>query len=253
MSKIDAVIVCIALFFSACEQRNTFDAMGIFESDEILIAAEVSGKILDFNVKEGDWLKNGELLGRIDTSQLELKQQKIELELQQALKEQERFLKLYQANATTKQNLENADLKVLLLQQESQIIADEISRAKIISPIDGVVLEKYAFNGELSTPNKILLRVANTQALRLKAYISNVDLSRIRLGDKVRVLSDFGEDYREYEGVITWIASEAEFTPKTIMTKQERHNLVYAVKIDVQNDGYIKIGSYGEVLLGQQE
>ena len=233
----------MGLCFIACGDSKKFDAMGIFESDEILISSEISGKILDSNVKEGDKLTNGELLGHIDSLQLELKEKKIQLELQNALIEQKRFEKLYQANAGTKQNLDNANLKV----------QDQIERAQIRSPIDGVVLEKYAFSGELSTPNKILLRVADTQTLRLKAYVNSVDLSRLKLGDEVRVFSDFGKEYKEYKGIITWIASEAEFTPKTIMTKDERENLVYAVKVDVQNDGYLKIGSYGEIILESEK
>ena len=237
------IMICMGLCFIACGDSKKFDAMGIFESDEILISSEISGKILDFNVKEGDKLTNGELLGHIDSLQLELKEKKIQLELQNALIEQKRFEKLYQANAGTKQNLDNANLKV----------QDQIERAQIRSPIDGVVLEKYAFSGELSTPNKILLRVADTQTLRLKAYVNSVDLSRLKLGDEVRVFSDFGKEYKEYKGIITWIASEAEFTPKTIMTKDERENLVYAVKVDVQNDGYLKIGSYGEIILESEK
>lgn len=247
------IMICMGLCFIACGDSKKFDAMGIFESDEILISSEISGKILDFNVKEGDKLTNGELLGHIDSLQLELKEKKIQLELQNALIEQKRFEKLYQANAGTKQNLDNANLKVSLLEQELQILQDQIERAQIRSPIDGVVLEKYAFSGELSTPNKILLRVADTQTLRLKAYINSVDLSRLKLGDEVRVFSDFGKEYKEYKGIITWIASEAEFTPKTIMTKDERENLVYAVKVDVQNDGYLKIGSYGEIILESEK
>lgn len=106
----------MGLCFIACGDSKKFDAMGIFESDEILISSEISGKILDFNVKEGDKLTNGELLGHIDSLQLELKEKKIRLELQNALIEQKRFEKLYQANAGTKQNLDNANLKVSLLE-----------------------------------------------------------------------------------------------------------------------------------------
>ncbi|MDE7236131.1 MAG: hypothetical protein K2N45_05855, partial [Helicobacter japonicus] len=83
--------------------------------------------------------------------------------------------------------------------------------------------------------------------------VNSMDLSRLKLGDEVRVFSDFGKEYKEYKGIITWIASEAEFTPKTIMTKDERENLVYAVKVDVQNDGYLKIGSYGEIILESEK
>lgn len=116
------------------------------------------------------------------------------------------------------------------------------------------MLNKYAYEGELATPNRALLKLADVKNLRLKAYLNSIDLSRLKLGDSVKVRIDYkGEgaknNYREYKGVVSFIAREAEFSPKSIMTKDERENLVYMVKIDVENDGFIKIGSYGEVLL----
>lgn len=242
-------IVATLLGLSACDNQHKFDAMGIFESDEILISSEISGKILDFDIKEGDIVKKGDVLGRIDSSQLELKRQKLEVEIQNATIEQQRIERLYKANAGTKQNLDNANFRLESLRKERDILDDQIKRAEIIAPINGTILEKYAFSGELSSPNKPLFKIADMGNLRLKAYLIDTDLNRIKLNDKVSVFSDYGEEYKEYEGVISWISSEAEFTPKTIMSKDERKNLVYAVKINVQNDGYLKLGSYGEIKL----
>lgn len=102
--------------------------------------------------------------------------------------------------------------------------------------------------GELATQGKPLFKVADVQHLFLRAYITADQLSQLKLGDKVKVFSDLGKDDRqEYEGTITWISDKSEFTPKTIQTRDERANLVYATKIAVKNDGYIKIGMYGEM------
>lgn len=125
---------------------------------------------------------------------------------------------------------------------------DQLRKCHITSPICGTVLAKYAEAGELATQGKPLFKVADVQHLFLRAYITADQLSQLKLGDKVKVFSDLGEDdRREYEGTITWISDKSEFTPKTIQTRDERANLVYATKIAVKNDGYIKIGMYGEM------
>ena len=135
---------------------------------------------------------------------------------------------------------------------ESQIAAldDRITRCRIASPIAGVVLTKYAEAGELAAVGKPLLKVADLEHLYLRAYFTSEQLAAIRVGDAVTVTADFGGDQRyDYEGRITWISPESEFTPKTIQTRDSRANLVYAAKIAVQNDGRLKIGLAGEVRL----
>lgn len=135
---------------------------------------------------------------------------------------------------------------------ESQIAAldDRIARCRIASPIAGVVLAKYAEAGELAAVGKPLLKVADLEHLYLRAYFTSEQLAAIRVGDAVTVTADFGGDQRyDYEGRITWISPESEFTPKTIQTRDSRANLVYAAKIAVQNDGRLKIGLAGEVRL----
>lgn len=135
---------------------------------------------------------------------------------------------------------------------EAQVAAldDRIAKCRIISPVSGTVLVKYAEAGELAAVGKPLMKIADLNDIYLRAYFTSDQLSRIRLGDKVRVVADFGGDERyDYEGRIAWIASESEFTPKTIQTKDSRANLVYAVKIAVHNDGRLKIGLAGEVML----
>ena len=135
---------------------------------------------------------------------------------------------------------------------EAQIAAldDRIAKCRIMSPASGTVLVKYAEVGELAAVGKPLMKIADLDNVYLRAYFTSDQLADIKLGDKVKVTADFGGDKRfDYEGRIAWIASESEFTPKTIQTQDSRANLVYAVKIAVVNDGRLKIGLAGEVVL----
>ena len=133
---------------------------------------------------------------------------------------------------------------------ESQIaqIEDQLLKSRITSPIQGTVLTKYAEQGEFTAPGKALFKVSDMQQMYLRAYITSDQLTQLKQGQPVIVYADFGEEQmRTYPGTISWIADKAEFTPKTIQTRNERANLVYAVKIAVTNDGYLKNGMYGEV------
>ena len=131
--------------------------------------------------------------------------------------------------------------------QQAQI-DDQIAHTFIKSPITGMVLEKYAEAGEFVAVGKPLFKVANMKRMFIRAYITSEQLKNIKLGQKVKVMADYGKGQRKaYNGVITWISSRSEFTPKTIVTDDERAALVYAIKIQFQNDGYVKIGMYGEV------
>lgn len=136
------------------------------------------------------------------------------------------------------------------LEAQTAALDDRIAKCRIVSPIDGTVLVKYAEAGELAAVGKPLMKVADLNNIYLRAYFTSDQLGRLKLGDKVKVVADFGGGERyDYEGRIAWISSESEFTPKTIQTKDSRANLVYAVKIAVRNDGRLKIGLAGEVVL----
>ena len=135
---------------------------------------------------------------------------------------------------------------------EAQIAAldDRISKCSILSPVGGTVLVKYAEAGELASVGKPLMKIADLKNIYLRAYFTSDQLANIKLGDEVKVVADFGGEERyDYTGRVAWISSESEFTPKTIQTKDSRANLVYAVKIAVENDGRLKIGLTGEVVL----
>ena len=126
---------------------------------------------------------------------------------------------------------------------------DQLQKSRIVNPQAGTVLVKYAEPGEVTAAGKPLYKIADTDLLYLRAYITSDQLSTLKQGQTVRVFADYGEDARrEYPGTITWISDKSEFTPKGIQTKDERANLVYAIKIAVKNDGYLKIGQYGETV-----
>jgi HlyD family secretion protein len=155
------------------------------------------------------------------------------------------------AQTETIQNTNNSissEIKSLSIQVEQ--VEDLIRKSIISSPIDGTVLAKYAQQGEIAVQGRALFKIADINNLYLRAYITADQLNRLQLNQTVSVFSDFGKkEMREYTGTIAWISDKAEFTPRTILTKNERANLVYAVKITVKNDGYLKIGMHGEVTL----
>lgn len=139
------------------------------------------------------------------------------------------------------------------LQKRIAQLKDQEKRAYIINPVNGTVITKYAQQGEITAAGKALYKIADLSTITLRAYITGPQLSQIKLNQPVKVFIDNGTDkYKEYAGTVAWVSDKAEFTPKTIQTKEERANLVYAVKIKVNNDGYLKIGMYGEVKLTQQ-
>lgn len=149
--------------------------------------------------------------------------------------------------STLNKSTSGANADVESIQYQIMQLDDQLQKCRIVNPSAGTVLVKYAQSGELATVGKPLYKIANIDLLYLRAYVTSDQLTQIKLNQKVRVFSDFGKNgRREYSGIITWISAKSEFTPKGIETKDERANLVYAVKIAVKNDGYLKIGQYGE-------
>ncbi|MFT3982180.1 MAG: HlyD family efflux transporter periplasmic adaptor subunit [Ferruginibacter sp.] len=168
-----------------------------------------------------------------------------QLQKQIAVTQQE--LKLKTSNTQTQNRSilsEKAPMEKTIAQFQEQM-----KRGEIINPTAGTVLVSYALQGEMQTIGKPLYKIANTESLDLKAYVTGSQLPGIKIGQNVKVRIDQGDNkYKEYPGTITWVSSQSEFTPKTIQTKDERANLVYAIKVSVKNDGYLKIGMYGEVI-----
>lgn len=193
-------------------------------------------------------------------------------------REQLRFENLVKSNAANQKQLDDINAQIALLEKQlsaqieslennnrsvagellglsAQIaqIEDQIAKNRISSPITGTILTKYAEPGELATQGRSLFKVADIEYLFLRAYVTAGQLTMMKIGQPVRVFADEGESgRREYAGTVTWISDKAEFTPKTIQTRDERANLVYAVKIAVKNDGYIKRGMYGEIKIAKK-
>lgn len=194
-------------------------------------------------------------------------------QLATAEQEQARFDALCKAGAANRKQLDDAvsAVKVLRRQLQAQLsslgnstrslnsqmsaadiqrleVLDQLDKCHIKSPISGTVLETYAERGEFATVGRPLFKIADTSNMFLRAYVTTAQLEKVKVGQNVTVMSDYGNGNRKaYSGTVTWIADQSEFTPKTILTDDERADLVYAMKIAVKNDGYIKIGMYGEV------
>jgi len=299
----------ITVLLAACSSKdNLSDASGTFEADEVIISAEVPGKLLSFNLEEGSNLRKDSVVGVIDPVPLQLQKAQVEAtigtlhkktldvkpqvkllkdqgevleaQLLNALYELARVQNLIKADAATTKQRDDLDLQIYVLKRQiaankQQIkvqetatgtqnqtvlseyqplkksvaqIDDQLSRTRIVNPVNGTVLSKYAMAGEVTATGKALYKIADLSVITLRAYITETQLSQIKLNQKVKVLVDAGsKSYKEYEGLITMISDKAEFTPKTIQTKDERANLVYAIKIHVKNDGLLKIGMYGEI------
>lgn len=152
------------------------------------------------------------------------------------------------------QNTEIAEKNRSVLSEKSPLeksaaqYADQVRKGVIINPLTGTVLTRYALEGEMTTVGKALYKIANLDTLLLRAYITGTQLPQVKLGQTVTVRIDAGnKNYKQYPGTISWISDKSEFTPKTIQTKDERANLVYAIKVRVKNDGFLKIGMYAEI------
>ena len=286
----------LLLILAGCSRSESFDATGTFEATEVTVSAEASGRILAFNVNEGDRIEQGQTVGTIDTVQLYLQKMQLERQiasvrsnrpdiskqvtaLQEQIAQQEtertRVKRLLDDGAATTKQLDDIDasLKIVNGQLEATLstlrnntasidensssielqiaqVEDRLAKCRIVSPVTGTVLAKYAETGELASTGRPLMKVADLDHIYLRAYFTSEQLAALQLGQEVTVTSDFGADEQyEYPGHIIWIASESEFTPKNIQTRNTRANLVYAVKIAVENDGRLKIGLYGEVNL----
>lgn len=151
-------------------------------------------------------------------------------------------------NASLSEQSKGISAQIDGIDAQRKQIADQIANAEVKAPLSGTVLEKYVERGEFVATGKPLFKIADTQNMYLRAYVTSSQLKDIKVGQKVKVFADYGGGQKkEYNGTISWISSRSEFTPKTILTDDERADLVYAVKIAIKNDGYVKIGMYGEV------
>lgn len=290
--KLMAILAIFVVFGSCTESEPVADAYGNFEAEEILISAEANGKILSFEIDEGEKLTNSQFVALVDTilpalQMEELKAQRAKIlasisniDAQKKIIEQqkenlqidlERVENMFESGASTQKQIDDltGHLKVLdrqltaydaqkvsvakelkILDSKYLLLNEQLSKCRVLNPKKGIVLEKYAKQGEITAAGKPLYKMADLDQIILKAYVSGAQLHQVKIGETCKVSIDKGEKkYLDFEGTITWISSQAEFTPKIIQTKEERVNMVYAIKVVVKNDGTIKLGMPGEVYL----
>ncbi len=297
------------LMLSSCRTNgDAHDAQGTFEADEVMVSAEVGGRLTSFDVDEGDTLSAGQIVGQIDDRNLGLQKEQVEaslksleertadvapqikllneqLEVQQTQlrnlrKEFDRMNGLLRKDAATERQVDEIGYQIEALEKQTEVTKQQMSvaraetslrnrsvlseqaplrkraeqiedmrtRSSITNPIRGTVLSSFAEAGEMAMPGKPLYKIADLGEMILRAYVTGNQLPGLKLGQAVKVYTDKDADaYDEHSGVISWISPKAEFTPKTIQTKDERANLVYAIKVRVRNNGTLKIGMYAEI------
>ena len=260
------------------EQSGALLTFSVNEGDHIEAGKEVG--LIDTTQT---WLK----IRQLDATKEVYQSQKPDMErqiaatrqqLSKAQQDEQRYRELVADGAAPSKMLDDASsqVKVLQKQLDAQIsslststrsldkqtvaanvqieqLRDMLRKCHIVTPTKGTVLEKYVERGEFVAIGKPLFKIADTEQMFMRAYVTSAQLQNIRIGQQVKVFADYGDGQKKaYDGTVSWISSRSEFTPKTILTDDERADLVYAVKVAVKNDGYVKIGMYGEVVLSEE-
>lgn len=260
------------------------EATGVIRQFDVEEGQELTaGQIIGYIDSTQLYLKKRQLESQIRALQgrkpnITVQLSALQAQLQTAQTERTRLEKLVAGDAATQKQLDdvNAQIEVLkkqinaqqsslkissdgisddvaTLQVQIEQLEDQLAKHRLTAPQNGTVLAKIAKVNELTTVGKPLYKIADLQNITFRAFVTSAQLTQLKIGQNVRVFADFGEKKRrEYKGTISWISDKSEFTPKTIQTQDERANLVYAVKITVKNDGYLKIGMYGEVNFNQE-
>ncbi len=280
-----------ALSLSGCGRNDRSDGYGNFESTEIVVSSEATGKLIRYDVDDGVRLDKGQVAAVVDTTQLALDRQQLRAQLKALLEQKpsvvaeasvyrqqrrniqrdlDRYSRLVNEGAVSVKTLENVQDQARVIDQQisavdskiptidsqakalrDQIgkVDDQISKAVVRNPAKGVVLAKYAEPGEVVSYGKPLYRIADTGTMYLRVWLSETQLPSVKIGQKVDVLIDNEKAAsKKLTGTIAWISSKAEFTPKIIQTREDRVNMVYAVKVLVENpEGVLKIGMPGEI------
>ena len=257
----------------AAEQNGVLMKFDVNEGDELALGKEV-GLIDTTQI----WLKIKQAGATKEVYQSQKPDMEAQIaatrqQLAKAKQDQQRYKELVADGAAPSKMLDDATNQVQVLQKQldaqisslstqlstlnSQLstvdvqvsqLMDQLQKCHIAAPIKGTVLEKYVEKGEFVATGKPLFKMADTEQMFIRAYVTSAQLQNIKVGQKAKVFSDYGDGQKKaYEGTVSWISSRSEFTPKTIQTDDERADLVYALKVAIKNDGYVKIGMYGEV------
>ena len=260
------------------EQSGALLTFSVNEGDHIEAGKEVG--LIDTTQT---WLK----IRQLDATKEVYQSQKPDMErqiaatrqqLSKAQQDEQRYRELVADGAAPSKMLDDASsqVKVLQKQLDAQIsslststrsldkqtvaanvqieqLRDMLRKCHIVAPTKGTVLEKYVERGEFVAIGKPLFKIADTEQMFMRAYVTSAQLQNIKIGQQVKVFADYGDGQKKaYDGTVSWISSRSEFTPKTILTDDERADLVYAVKVAIKNDGSVKIGMYGEVVLSEE-
>lgn len=292
MKKINSTLlfsIAATTLLSCGNGNDKADGYGNFEATEIIIAAENSGKLMQFSIEEGDIVSKNTFIGFVDTIPLHLKREQLlvskavisakskgvlsqisvlNAQLKTANINKNRVESLIKDNAGTQKQLDDISGEIDVFKQRINSVEiqnapvvnelksidvqiaqlnDQIGKSKLIIPVSGTVLAKYAEPHEITSFGKPLYKIADLSTMKLRVYLSETQLANLKIGQEVFVKIDDANAMKAFSGTIEWIASEAEFTPKIIQTKEERVALVYAVKIAVKNDGSLKIGMPAEM------
>lgn len=272
----------------AFDATGTFEAVEVVVASEVSGSIEALNAVEGTDVKAGallGWidstqlhLKKKQLVAQIDAilsrrPQIATQLAAWRVQLEAAQRESARAENLFKAGAATQKQLDDARSHLAMVRRQMQAqqssldissqglisetmplatqieqLEDQLRKCRIVNPVSGTILTRYAEVHELAVAGKPLYKVADMSTLTLRAYVTGNQLPLVRLNQDVVVLVDNGTGgFNEYPGAVSWISSKAEFTPKTIQTRDERADLVYAMKVRVKNDGYLKIGMYGEV------
>ena len=284
------IFLSLIIILGACSNNKAkSDAFGNFETDEVIISSENSGKIMLTAFNEGEKVNIGDVMAITDTANLTLQRSQLLAQKESVLaqkaglfasiavsdqqitnvqKDQVRIKKMLAEGAATPKQMDDIDGQIALTGKQKKayaaqisaieksaeavdaqiaVLNDRIGTSVVKAPISGIILEKYAETGELAAPGKSLYKLANMDTLILRVYVSGPQLTQVKVGGKVKVMIDGIDGIKEITGIVAWISSEAEFTPKIIQTREERVKLVYAAKVRVPNDGTLKLGMPGEI------
>jgi HlyD family secretion protein len=289
------LFIAIVLFATACgSEKQKADAYGNFETTEITVSSEAAGKLILFDVEEGQNIQKDELVALVDTTLLHLQKKQLlatlgtigkkqqdpnpqiaVLESQKAnlIRERDRIARLLAEKAATSKQLDDLEGQITVVERQIaaarkqagtvntgilgerepvlaqiRVIEEQIRRSIVRNPVKGTIINKIAEPTELVGFGTPLYKIAPLDTMILRAYVSGAQLSSLIIGQRVQVQVDTEDgSMKTLQGDVTWISGKSEFTPKTIQTKEERVNLVYAFKVRIANDGSIKIGMPAEV------
>jgi HlyD family secretion protein len=269
-----------AMLLAGCSDKSgEADAYGTFEATEVTVSSETGGRILKFDPAEGAGIDSGAVIAWINAGMNSIRTRISTINAQNGILNQQienlqvnidRISRMMKDDAATQKQYDDLTGQVAVLKKQIETnttqaasvaaelsvseskkatLNEQLSRAKIKSPLTGTVIEKYAEAGEITAPGKPMVKIADLSLMKLKVYVSGGQLGSLRTGGSCTVRIDDGKKaYRTFPGTISYISPKAEFTPKIIQTKEERVTFVYAVTIDVKNDGSIKSGMPGEAI-----